>query len=166
VPKAPLEQTSTEGAPDISHQLPNPTLRTPLNVSCYLHKRCLSECPDQPPNYRAIPNVSLHLHWKRDRKHLSRELDRSRLLPICRSYSDAGLGRTLWIFRNRPRNRYRSWMALSGLQRCAVSLDRKMAGELTFNQAEELAKTLAQMKFVLQGTQGMLLDLPNCVKLF
>lgn len=27
--------------------------------------------------------------------------------------------------------------------------------ELTFKQAEDLAKTLGQMKFVLQGTQGM-----------
>jgi hypothetical protein len=26
---------------------------------------------------------------------------------------------------------------------------------LTYKQAEELAKTLAQMKFVLQGTQGV-----------
>jgi hypothetical protein len=33
-------------------------------------------------------------------------------------------------------------------------------------QAEELAKTLGQMKFVLQGTQGRFLDQLNCVQPF
>ena len=40
-----------------------------------------------------------------------------------------------------------------------------MEWELTFKQAEELAKTLGQMKFVLQGTQGMFRDLVKRVEL-
>jgi hypothetical protein len=38
--------------------------------------------------------------------------------------------------------------------------------EMTIKQAEELAKTLGQMKFVLQGTQGRFLDQLNCVQPF
>jgi hypothetical protein len=56
-------------------------------------------------------------------------------------------------------------MDLWAPQRCAVFADRGIEWELTFKQAEELAKTLSQMKFVLQGTQGMFLNLVNYVEL-
>lgn len=39
-----------------------------------------------------------------------------------------------------------------------------MIGKLTHIQAEELAKTLGQMKFVLQGNQGLLPSLPGLGK--
>jgi hypothetical protein len=56
-------------------------------------------------------------------------------------------------------------MDLWAPQRCAVFADRGIEWELTFKQAEELAKTLSQMKFVLQGTQGMFLNLVDPVEL-
>jgi len=38
---------------------------------------------------------------------------------------------------------------------CLTSVGETEDQALTYTQAEELAKTLAQMKFVLQGTQGV-----------